>query len=548
MLKYSDIKGIKTSLVVGFGAAMLLLVTLANGQPFFFEDTPSYVREPDAAVVRGFGSRFATSWTYASVARLLSPDSVDSKAPDSSPTADVASTTSRSVGPSVRAQHTNALESGVILSGRSAYYGALLYLGEITGGFWLSVIAQALIVSYVVYVLCVRCLDLPVNAFIIVISVLASVSTVPFFVGFLMPYIFAAVAILVTGIFIAFWTALRTFERVVLALILIFSLLSHLTHLLTCILILAIYVASSTLQSVRAHYFRWAPAITIAACVMAGAAGEIAFNMIVSKVMGVKPIRPPLVMARLINLGPGLQYLKVHCNDGRFVICQFQQRLPLDTDNFIWNHDPAVGVFAPASPEIKRALGDEQFAFALKVFEFDPAGVLYNSLRAGVNQLATFSLDEFRNKDDQWNQFSSVLPTKYWDRMQDTLAFRYGLIVDMISNVDYAVVVLSCLFLILAQSMPLYQKLDQRSEDRIGEFSSSKTLLLVVVCGGLIFNALICAALSTVHSHYQARVVWLVPLVAILFFLDFSWQGKREIKKPSDQIACANRELPSRAS
>ena len=50
---------------------MLLLVTVVNGQPFFYPDTSNYVRAPDAAVVWLFGERFATSWTSADVIKMF---------------------------------------------------------------------------------------------------------------------------------------------------------------------------------------------------------------------------------------------------------------------------------------------------------------------------------------------------------------------------------------------------------------------------------------------------------------------------------------------
>jgi hypothetical protein len=39
------------------------------------------------------------------------------------------------------------------------------------------------------------------------------------------------------------------------------------------------------------------------------------------------------------------------------------------------------------------------------------------------------------------------------------------------------------------------------------------------VVGGIAINAFVCGALSTPHDRYQARVIWLVPLVAMLLKL-----------------------------
>ena len=506
----------KAFLAVIFGTIALLLVAVVNGQPFYFPDTTNYMREADAAVVWVFGSRFATSWTDSSVAKKLDQNFIE----PTNPSAAVDGTTvnSASSTSTLRSEHTNSLQSGVILSGRSVYYGFLLYLGELGGGFWLTVILQAMTVSYVLYLVSVRCFHLSLKIFLLAISMLACFSTAPFFVGFLMPYIFAAVAILATGVFVAFWNDITRFEKIVLAILLVYSLLGHLSHLLICILMFAVYIALSASSRFRVHYFRLACASTIAACVLLGAGGEIAFNAVVSKILGTSPITPPLVMARLINLGPGLKYLQAHCNQSHFVICRYQDRLPLDTDSFIWSYDPAVGIFAPASPEVKRALSDEQFSFALHVFEFDPAGVLYKMLRAGISQLTTFGLDEFRNKDGQWAYYSARLPRKYWNAMQGTVAFQDGWIVDMMSKLDTLVVILSCLFLVFVRTR--YSNISKHVALKNSNFVGSQKLFIAIVGVGIVCNAFVCGGLSSIHSHYQARVVWLVPFIAMLVFAE----------------------------
>ena len=68
------LNNISPFLGVVLGALMLSLVTLLNGQPFFFPDTTTYVREADAAVVWALGSRFATTWTDPSVATTFEQD------------------------------------------------------------------------------------------------------------------------------------------------------------------------------------------------------------------------------------------------------------------------------------------------------------------------------------------------------------------------------------------------------------------------------------------------------------------------------------------
>jgi hypothetical protein len=40
------------------------------------------------------------------------------------------------------------------------------------------------------------------------------------------------------------------------------------------------------------------------------------------------------------------------------------------------------------------------------------------------------------------------------------------------------------------------------------------------ICAGILINAFVCGALSGSFSRYQARVVWLLPLVAIVSLIE----------------------------
>jgi hypothetical protein len=51
----------------------------------------------------------------------------------------------------------------------------------------------------------------------------------------------------------------------------------------------------------------------------------------------------------------------------------------------------------------------------------------------------------------------------------------------------------------------------------------------LVVLATVIANAVVTGVLSVVDDRYQCRVIWLLPLLAGIFFLD--WLQQREIAK-----------------
>ena len=105
-------------------AGALMWPALYNGQPFFFPDTTAYIRAPDAALQKLTG--LSSPWTQ------LEDDG--SAANAQAPPGEVPAP------PSV-----SSIKDKTVLSGRSVYYGALLYLGDRFGHFWFTVLVQAVL-------------------------------------------------------------------------------------------------------------------------------------------------------------------------------------------------------------------------------------------------------------------------------------------------------------------------------------------------------------------------------------------------------------------
>jgi hypothetical protein len=502
-------------MAVVLGAVILLWAPILNGQPFFHPDTGNYFRAPDTAAVKLLGSRFASPWTDPEVKKILGLGVSDPN-PNSPPEAtelDVGSSKG-AIPPEFR--HTNSLKDRVILAGRSVYYGSLLYISERVGGLWLAVLVQSLIVSYVIFLLMVRCLSSSVRTYIFSIALIACFSTASFYVGSLMPDIFAAVTILATILVLAFWDKLTTTERTILAIILAFSVMCHLTHLLICVSIVSAYALTSNLSRFSSGSSSVAPLVTVAVCILAGALGEAAFGVVVSHLIGVAPIRPPFLTARLVDLGPGYEFLKARCDDHKFIVCQYLDRLPLTTDDFIWSQKANLSVFATASAETKRALGDEQFAFLWNVILFDPFGVLRDAVRAGLTQLVTFSVSESNYIVDTKRGFVQSLPVEYLAGLQNSLSFR-NIWPAMALDKIYGAVLMLSLALVSGISAICIAQRSRKPE--LLKYFQIRDFPIWFCCGvglGVVANALICGSFSALHDRYEARVIWLVPLMAIV--------------------------------
>jgi hypothetical protein len=67
------------------------------------------------------------------------------------------------------------------------------------------------------------------------------------------------------------------------------------------------------------------------------------------------------------------------------------------------------------------------------------------------------------------------------------------------------------------------------------KFFISKAALLVV---GLVANAFVCGAFSTVTPRYQSRIMWLLPLMALLVL---AFRHRQQVEKASEPTPSESR-------
>ena len=159
-------------------AILLLWPAIVNRGPFFFPDTRTYMRIADAAVNRL--THKTTSWTAVQSDSTKETSTQLLASPQDSSTNRLSlilpSPTSLS-----RTRSLGTIKQTGFMYGRSLYYGLLLYLGAISGNFWLTIFLQACSVLLAVYLL-IKSLNYPIWPGLAVITITLSVfSNVAFF-------------------------------------------------------------------------------------------------------------------------------------------------------------------------------------------------------------------------------------------------------------------------------------------------------------------------------------------------------------------------------
>lgn len=478
-----------TRFAAGIVAILLLCwPAFLNGGAFFFPDTSAYLRGADAAVHE------LTGWSsvWSDKRHLYDDPAVAAAEPVAEGTPTEPDTTSL---------HP-------VLLGRSIYYGLAIFpfialLGSIG-----AVLFQAALAVFVIRIALVAFgadrAGLPVRV-LAVTALLAGLTSLPFFVSLLMPDLFAGLAIVLAISAAIGWRRLSTLERVGVAAVLILSATTHSSHVL---ILLALFGVLLLLQiGVRAS----APAALalVLAAALSGVVSERLFVAAVAERLGEPPIRPPFLTARLISEGPGFRLLSSRCPTIGFEACRYVDRMPRDSDTFLWSFRPQDGVFSVESHAVQRKLAEQDFAFALATLRDAPGAVIQSSLSAMTRQLFLSRLDIFnapaRAASPDEPPFD--LPESFAKEVSDS---RYAAGAMPVEVSEWAVTLIA-----IAAALYLAWIVAGAGLRRSGEHDRRLAVAALAFLLAVVANAFVSGAMSKPHNRYNSRVIWVLPLGAL---------------------------------
>lgn len=320
--------------------------------------------------------------------------------------------------------------------------------------------------------------------------VLAFATPAAFFASFAMPDILAALGILVMAILAFFLAELSLPVAVLLVLVGGFSISAHASHLgiAAALLPLALLWCVWRQRQIGGR-FNLPPLGWIAAPVALGWAVVLLSGYVGFGEVTVAAKRYPLTLARSIEDGPARWYLDRHCAERRYAVCEFFDPMPESTTDFLWGKG---GLIARATPQQMDRIRAEEQEILMRAAEAYPQEQATEASKGLLTQLVSFGLAEV-NFDHRI--FVDPEGSAQWERIDEPHpGVRF--FVEKLSQLS---VVLALLWLIIGfRSAPIERK-----------------ALLLFILAGLLANAAICAIFSAVADRYQARVIWLLPLVAI---------------------------------
>lgn len=371
-------------------------------------------------------------------------------------------------------------------------YGPFLLASCARATLWIPVWVQALIVSHVLWLVQKTIGSAIPGRHLAVCAALAIGTAASWFTSLLMPDAFAPMVVLCLFL-LAFHDRLSRIEQGWIVLVASFAIAVHLAHLV---------VAAALIAAVL--LLRWRQAALCAVPLVLALGLSLAANWVGNGVVAVSPFGSIFALARLQADGPAADYLKAACPDMNDRFCSWVDRMPMDSDRFLW--DPDGPIWADESgPTLLAARAASIVRETLRTYPLESARAASgNTLRQlGMVQVGDAFGPDYLD--------STVLPRlqKYLPA-RETAAFADSLQeTGALAKVARRFSALHVSLLAFG-SIGTLVVLVRSWRDRVARGFA------LMVFAGLLANAFATGALSGPHDRYQARIAWLILLPPIL--------------------------------
>ena len=378
---------------------------------------------------------------------------------------------------------------------------------------WPVVALNALLTAYVIW-LTVRSI-LPKNT---ILRYLALVLPLSIFTGsswsvaWIMPDILGPALYLSIFILVFAPQSLSRAERLIVVLIAWWSAASHITHLLLAAGICVFLALLSLLRRPRVQHCLRAVG-GVAMIVIAAAAVYISLHWYLYGKPSLEGKGPPFLLARVIADGPGRWYLQKHCGDLHLEVCTHVHNLPDNVGDFLWGDD---GIWLNASAEQRDRMQSEETAVVVGALREYPREEFMISANHFWGQLHTFGLSDYDANPWILEMAGTVMPVARLRYVQTRQA-QETLHEEFFASLQYWTVLAS--LVVIGTGFVFVRH-------RSGRVTGLTTIIVMAV----VANAAVTGILSNVEDRYQARVIWLVPLLAgvlVLEWLDSTQFGQR---------------------
>jgi hypothetical protein len=369
---------------------------------------------------------------------------------------------------------------------------------------WPVMALQCLLTSYVLW-LVVRSIvpTQTASRFLILMLFLCLLSSLSWYGSFVMPDILGPDLYLCIYLLVFARASISRMERYSLYLICWWAIASHFTHLVVviglCFLLALLAIFHS--KPLRKNLI---PAAELASLILLATCAQIALDTYLDSQSTNRMIPLPFLIPHLIGNGPGKQYLQTHCGEANWEICKYTNHLAGNGKDFLWK---SSGAWMSATEDSKKLILSQDLPLALAIVRAYPMEELEQSALNSWIQLKSFELQVAERHIVVERQIAQAWPSeqsKFFASRQP----RGQLPRRLFTSIEYCVVIVSLLG--LAALLPWLWR--RRPARLLG--------MGLVILSTIILNAIVIGTLAMVENRFQARVIWMVPLLAALCALD----------------------------
>lgn len=404
------------------------------------------------------------------------------------------------------------------LTARSAFYAVPFRLLFDRGGLWLVAAMQSLLSAAVLRV-AIRAVapNLSWIGGLGVAAVLASVSSLGFEAGYMMPDVFGGLAILAAGLLALLPDRLSGAARAGLAALIAYAVVAHSENGLNVAVCIGLAAVLNARSGWRAAALRTAPlALALAAGLTLAAAGSGALSHAFGRPVHVAPFPE----SRLLADGAAQAYLRQACARTPLQACDLADQPPAMIEHYLWVYpleppvhtsgEAAVGPLlaqydrlahrhvSDAEADARERFVAEQPRLVLGALKTDGAREAGQGLLNGLLAVMNFGVHaDFDSAALYAKGGRTLLAEQMQALFQGGSGGRYPL--DLAAPIQYAAVLASLIVLVISA----------------GRFPPALSRLVVFVLLMTIANALLCGVISGPYARYQARVEWLIPFLAL---------------------------------
>lgn len=377
-------------------------------------------------------------------------------------------------------------------------YGPFLHLFHWERSLWGPLAAQGLIASHLAW-LAQRAVrgQAALGWHLLACAGLAGLTSAPWFLATLMPDAFTALVPL--ALFLLAFGGLSRRESWWVGGLATLFIAAHLSHVPT----VAAVLAAVPLLAWRLGPVLRATAPAVLAVLLLCLANLIAFDRFTPS-----PHGAAFLLARLQADGPAAALIRDRCPAAGWHLCAFADRLPIDSDEFLWDPGSPLNIEADGSPRPMGAMQGAREAQAIiaETLATHPGDVALAALRNAVAQLGKTAVGD--TLVDDHLALSARRPIAGHFPPEELAAFDAGAQMRGTLPALAEPFLLPHIPVLLGCALLAPWLLWRRGLRRGGPGSA----LLAIALVALLANAVATGALSKPHHRYQARIAWLLPL------------------------------------